>query len=220
MAHPGSAAMAPDEPADADDTVEIPQWTSLDEICEFNNKAGFGRFTPDALQQSKRQRLTDPCQSTVECNVNVKFEDDNDMQTPQSPPKAPRPPTTPPLKITHQLDDMSHQLKSLWVVADTLRTRHKTSLLTCFNRLNNLENNVKYNDRHLKEQLSDVITRIFAKEKQLDTLLAQKAQLSEETASIIEPQTLQSSNLTKDVIALRNELDELKTVVRFLTTNH
>ena len=107
MAHPGSAAMAPDEPADADDTVEVPQWTSLDEICEFNNKAGFGRFTPDALRQSKRQRLTDPCQSTVECNVNVKVEDDNDMQTPQSPPKAPRPPTTPPLKITHQLDDMT-----------------------------------------------------------------------------------------------------------------
>ena len=66
--------------------------------------------------------------------------------------------------MTHKLDDASQQLKCLWVIADTLRPRHKNSLLTCFNRLNNLERNVNANDRRLKEQLSDVITRIFAEE--------------------------------------------------------
>ena len=63
-------------------------------------------------------------------------------------------------------------------------------------------------------KISDLITRVFADEQKVDGLLAS----SQETASIIERQKSQISNLTDDVTALRMELDELKTVVRFLNT--
>ena len=139
------------------------------------------------------------------------------MQNPETPPKIPRPPTTPPPKLARQLDNMSNEVKSLFVIARNLqrdRDCHKTSFLMCFTRLTNLQNNVKEMQNVVSWKISDLITRVFADEQKVDGLLAS----SQETASIIECQKSQISKLTDDVTALRMELDELKTVVRFLNT--
>jgi hypothetical protein len=139
--------------------VEVPQCKSLD---------GFGQLLADALHQSKRRKLQAPSQSTDECNVNNKVEDNTDMQNPETPPKVPRPPTTPPPKLARQLDNMSNEVKSLFVIARNLqrdRDCHKTSFLMCFTRLTNLQNNVKEMQSVVSWKISDLITRVFADER-------------------------------------------------------
>jgi hypothetical protein len=139
------AAMAMTQPAQPDAAAMAagkPDAASA-ETAAAND--GFGQILADALHQSKRRKLQAPSQSTDECNVNNKFEDNTDLQNPETPPKIPRPPTTPPPKVARQLDNMSNELKSLFVIARNLqrdRDCHKTSFLMCFTRLTNLQNNV------------------------------------------------------------------------------